>query len=205
MTPVLPFADHGDLGVAVDAVRDVLAAHGVIALPTETFYGLAADPADPVAVDRVFAVKGRPADRALPVVAASLEQLDGLVRLGEPWRSRLGASWPAPLTAVLPILAPLPFAVATLAVRIPSHPLLLELLARVGPLTATSANVTGQASLTTTEEVLRALSTGLALVLDGGTTTGGLPSTLIDVAGPAPKLLRSGAFRVPVGWDVRPA
>lgn len=203
MTPTLPFAVAADLPAAVAAVRAALAENGVVALPTETFYGLAADPTDPVAVDRVFALKGRPADKALPVVAASLAQVEALVRLPEPWRTRLATSWPAPLSAVLPLVRPLPFAEATLAVRIPSHPLLRRLLARVGPLTATSANRAGAPPASAAGAVLAALPEGLALLLDGGVTEGGLPSTLLDCCGDQAKVLRPGAFCPPPEWDVK--
>lgn len=205
MTRVLPFGAAGDLPAAVAAVRDALTSHGVIGLPTETYYGLGARPQDPEGVERIFDVKGRPVDRALPVVAASLAQVEALVRLEEPWRSRLAAAWPAPLSAVLPLLAPLPFTASTLAIRIPSHPLLVRLLEHVGPLTATSANRSGEPPLETADAVRATLLGGLALVLDGGRSPGGRPSTLVDLTAPIPKLLRPGVFQPPTEWGVKPA
>jgi len=201
----LPFVAPRDLLPAVEAVRGAIAQHGVIGVPTETFYGLAVDPGDRIAVERIFELKGRPTDRALPVVAASLAQVEALVHLEEPWRSRLAEAWPAPLSAVLPLVAPLPFASATLAVRIPSHPLLVRLLEQVGPLTATSANRSGDPSLETAVAVCSTFPDGLALVLDGGRSAGRLPSTLVDCTGKVPKLLRPGAFQPPAKWGVKPA
>ena len=140
----LPFTAESHLPAAVDGVRAALAGGGIVALPTETFYGLAVRPDDEAAVRRVFALKGRPAERALLVVAASVAQLAPWVRIPSRWRTRLAAAWPAPVTVVLPSASAAAAAgAATLAVRVPAHRLLRELLADVGPLTATSANASG--------------------------------------------------------------
>ena len=198
----LPFADQSDLAAALQAVRNAWGGHGVVALPTETFYGLAVPPDDPAAVDRVFALKGRPAEKALPVVAASLAQLERLVVVPEEWRGRLEAAWPAPLTVVLPSARGLAGVGQTLAVRVPAQPLLRRLLASVGPLTATSANRSGGPPLARVEDVARVLGDGLALLLDGGDAPGGLPSTVLDITRGAPRILRQGAFQPPREWGV---
>jgi L-threonylcarbamoyladenylate synthase len=178
--------------------------HGVVALPTETFYGLAVPPDDPVAVARVFTLKGRPAEKALPVVAASLAQLGPLAVFPEAWRRRLEAAWPAPLTVVLP--SGTGFAGGgNVAVRVPAHRLLRALLASVGPLTATSANRSGGPPLSRPQDVARLLGAGLALLLDGGEAPGGLPSTVVDLSGELPRLLRQGAWQVPSEWGVKGA
>ncbi|MGZ6140453.1 MAG: L-threonylcarbamoyladenylate synthase [Myxococcaceae bacterium] len=199
----LPFSIEADLPAAVVAVREAVAAHGVVAVPTETFYGLSVAPSDGVSVARIFALKGRSARKALPVAGASLAQLSGLVRVPERWRERLEAAWPAPVTVVLPTVVPLPAGCATLAVRVPDHPLLCALLEAVGPLTVTSANPSGGAPLARAEEVASALGHDLALLLDGGDTPGGVPSTLVDLTGEHPRLLRQGAWTPPPGWGVR--
>jgi L-threonylcarbamoyladenylate synthase len=199
----LPFSVEADLPAAVVAVREAVAAHGVVAVPTETFYGLSVAPSDGVSVARIFALKGRSARKALPVAGASLAQLSGLVRVPERWRERLEAAWPAPVTVVLPTVVPLPAGYATLAVRVPDHPLLCALLEAVGPLTVTSANPSGGAPLARAEEVASALGHDLALLLDGGDTPGGVPSTLVDLTGEHPRLLRQGAWTPPPGWGVR--
>jgi L-threonylcarbamoyladenylate synthase len=200
----LPFADERDLSAALEAVLKARQRHGVVAVPTETFYGLAVPPDDPVAVARLFTLKGRPAEKALPVVAASLAQLGPLVVFPEAWRGRLGAAWPAPLTVVLPSGTGLAGG-GNVAVRVPAHRLLRALLASVGPLTATSANRSGGPPLSRPQDVARLLGAGLALLLDGGEAPGGLPSTVVDLSGELPRLLRQGAWQVPSEWGVKGA
>jgi L-threonylcarbamoyladenylate synthase len=160
-------------------------------------------PSDGDAVARIFALKGRSAQKALPVAGASLAQLSGLVRVPERWRERLEAAWPAPVTVVLPTVVPLPSGGATLAVRVPDHALLRALLEAVGPLTVTSANPSGAAPLARAGEVASALGPDLALLLDGGDTPGGVPSTLVDLTGEHPRLLRQGSWTPPPGWGVK--
>lgn len=196
----LPFSVPAHLPAAVAAVREAVAAHGVVALPTETFYGLAVDPADAEAVARVFALKDRDFGKALLVVAASLDQVDRLVTLDAARRAALAAAWPAPLTVVLPLRRPLAAAAGSLAVRIPDHALLRSLLARVGPLTATSANRSGAPPSVAAEAVAAALGDEIALLLDGGETPGGRPSTLVDWTGERPMVIRPGAWPLPPSW-----
>ncbi len=200
----LPFADERDFPAALGAVLNARQGHGVVALPTETFYGLAVPPDDPVAVARVFTLKGRPGEKALPIVAASLAQLDPLVVFPEAWRARLQTAWPAPLTVVLPARTGLAGA-GSVGVRVPAHPLLRALLASVGPLTATSANRSGGPPLSRPRDVARLLGDGLALLLDGGEAPGGLPSTVVDLSGAVPRLLRQGVWQVPSEWGVTEA
>jgi L-threonylcarbamoyladenylate synthase len=201
----LPFTAPEHLDVAVAAVRDTLANHGVLALPTETFYGLAVAPDDPVAVRRLYALKGRPEAKALPVIGASLAQLEPLVIVPEGWGGRLGAAWPAAFTAILEARMALAAAGRTVAVRVPDHVLLRALLASVGPLTATSANRSGSGPLTRADEVADALGAGLSLLLDGGETPGDVPSTLVDLTSGQPRLVRRGRWQPPFEWDVKEA
>ncbi len=196
----LPFSTPAHLAAAVAAVRETVAAHGIVALPTETFYGLAVDPADPEAVARVFALKGRDSGRALLVVAATLEQVESLVALDASQRAALAAAWPAPLTVVLRLRRRLAAAAGSLAVRIPGHALLRSLLARVGPLTATSANRSGSPPSASADMVTADLGDGIALLLDGGATPGGAPSTVLDWTADRPLVLRPGAWPLPPGW-----
>ncbi len=199
----LPFREPADLPAAVAAVAEAATRHAVVAIPTETFYGLAVVPQDAVAVDRLFAAKGRPAEKALPVVAADLEQVRSLVVLPPPVAELLSTVWPAPLTAVLPRRAAVAWPGETLAVRIPAHRLLRLLLARLGPLTATSANVSGTPPPTLPEQVEAALGERVELLLDGGAVPGGAPSTIVDFAVSPPRLLRQGKFQVPPAWGVK--
>lgn len=195
---VLPFRDPADLEEAAAAAGRVRAAGGVILIPTETFYGLAADPLNATGVARVYALKDRPAGMPLPVLCADWQQVLAAVDVPERYRVRLSRTWPGPLTAVLAARRP-PAAAAgatTLAVRVPGHPMLRALLYRIGPLTGTSANRHGRAPATTPDEASGALAGAPDLVLDGGVTAGGSPSTLVDLSGAEPRVLRPG----PVTW-----
>jgi L-threonylcarbamoyladenylate synthase len=199
-------------GDPVEPLAAWIARGGVLAIPTESSYGLAVDPGNPEAVARVYRVKGRDAGKPLPVVAAGVEQL---ARLGvdpedpevAPALAVLARLWPAPLTAVLPLTLPrtrpLPAAAggATVAVRVPAHEGLRRLLAALGmPLTATSANPAGGAPVLDPEAAAALLAGEDAAVVDGGRLPGGPPSTLVawrpgpGAAGGHFEVLRAGAF-----------
>lgn len=172
---------------ALDRAADIIRGGGVVAIPTETFYGLAADATHDAAVARIFAIKGRPATMALPLVGASLEQVSATLGPFDERTDRAARLfWPGPLSLVVN---------ETVAVRVPDHAFVRALCARVGTLlTATSANKTGEPAATDAATVERTLGGLVDLVIDGGTTPGGLPSTIADVRGPAPRLIRDGAF-----------
>ena len=199
----LSFRQRSDLPLATAAVREALRRHGVVALPTETFYGLAVDPHDSQAVARVFSIKGRETGKALQVLGASVAALEELVVIREGQRALLEGEWPAPLTVVLPARQPMAGCSASLAVRVPAHPLLRALLARVGALTATSANRSGAPPLASAEGVMAALGGELELLLDGGTTPGGAPSTVLEWTSERPRLLRQGVWDAPPSWGVK--
>lgn len=201
---VLPFRTERDLQEALPRVQQVLNQSQVVAIPTETFYGLAVRPEDPRAVARLFALKGREAAKVFPLVGASLEQLEDLVVIPAAWRARLREIWPAPLSVVVAARRQVPACGSTAAVRVPALPLLRQLLAVTGPLTATSANLAGKPPAQTVEE-LAPVAQGVELALDGGATPGRLPSTLVDLTATPPCLLRPGAFPVPEQWFVREA
>jgi L-threonylcarbamoyladenylate synthase len=200
----LPFLEDAEAAAAGRAVAEVVAGGGLVLLPTETFYGLAANPLDRGAVSRVLAAKGRPPELALPVLCSDWQQLEALVEVPPAHRLRLSRIWPAGLTVVLPCRVPLPAAPGgTLAVRIPGHALLRAVLYRSGPLTGTSANRHGRPPCVDPDEALASLIAEPELVLDGGTTPGGAPSTLVDLCGAEPRVLREGALRwdEPFPWD----
>jgi len=201
----LPFRSPADLPAAVAAAREVLSGHGVIAAPTETFYGLSVDPADAQAVARLVALKGRDADKRLLVIGASLEQVGELVEMTPEIRRWLGGVWPAPLSVVLPARRRLAAVGPTLAVRVPGHELLRALLEQTGPLTSSSANRSGAPPPTRADEVAGAFGDRLDLLLDGGATPGGLPSTLIDATGNELRVVREGAWPTPPDGVVKPA
>jgi L-threonylcarbamoyladenylate synthase len=185
------------------SLRDFLARGGVAAVPTETFYALAADPTSECGVSRIFEIKGRDDGKPLLVLFSSREQLQALGISAPPdLLDRLFRLWPAPLTAVLPLRAPIAASrgLATLGVRMPGARGVRELLGAVGPLTGTSANRSGEPPMADPDELARGLGAHLDLLVDDGTTPGGAPSTIVDATVEPPRVLRSGAFT----WTGRP-
>lgn len=190
----LPFVEPGDVAEAVQAGSALIVQGGVLLLPTESFYGLGADPTSETGVARIFSMKERPAELGLPVLCADWKQLETLVVVPETFRVRLARLWPAALTVVLPTVGEVPAARSgTLAVRIPGHAEVRALLYRLGPLTATSANRHGDPPFTTVDGALASLAEPPDLVLDAGATAGGTVSTLVDLSRGEPKILRPGA------------
>lgn len=176
----------------------VLKRGGLVAFPTETVYGMGAVAFDDRAVARIFGAKGRPADNPLIVHLSSLDMLQNVAQeVPDAARALMDAFWPGPLTLVLRRSSRLPSIVSagleTVAVRVPAHPVALELIRRTGqPIAAPSANRSGRPSPTTAEHVLRDLGEAVDLILDGGATEVGLESTVVDVTRPVPMLLRPG-------------
>jgi L-threonylcarbamoyladenylate synthase len=199
----LPFSDHEHVLEAARAASEVVSAGGVVLLPTETFYGLGVAVQDVAAVARVFEMKQRPREVALPVLCADWDQLGLLVEVPDQHRARLSRIWPAALTAVLPCRGKTAVAQGgVLAVRIPRHAMLRAMLYRVGPLTGTSANRHGDPPCVVPEEALRSLAAPPDLVLDAGETPGGPPSTVVDLSSDEARVLRPGAvsWETPAGW-----
>ena len=170
---------------------------GVIAFPTDTVYGLGASVWQPAAIAGLYAVKGRPDGKALPVLLADPDDWR-LVAAALPETARLlmAAFWPGGLTMVLPRRPEVPDIVGplapTVAMRVPAHGALRRVLARTGPLASSSANRSGQPPLESALAVSDALGAGLALVLDGGAVLPGLPSTVVDLTAAHPVILRHG-------------
>lgn len=176
---------------------ELLGNGGVAAVPTESFYALAVDPWNETGVRRVFETKGRDAVKALPVLFAAREQLEGLgVIASAAELDKYFQFWPAPLTVVLPVRSPLPASrgLSSLAVRLPAEPRLRLLLASVGPLTGTSANRSGSSALDDPDAVETTFRRDVDLLVDGGKTPGGRPSTIVDATRDPPVLIRDGAF-----------
>ena len=190
----------GDLVTSAGEIsrfREILSRGGVAAVPTETYYALAADPRSEAGVNRVFEIKRR--DDGKPLLAMFSDR-GQLAALGVDTKSevldRFFAIWPAPLTVVLPIREPIAASRggSGLGVRVPDTPDVRALLSLVGPLTGTSANRSGEPSLASPDEVERELGADLDVLVDGGTTPGGTPSTLVDATVDPPRVLRAGAF-----------
>jgi L-threonylcarbamoyladenylate synthase len=184
----------------------------VIGIPTDTFYGLAADPFNLAAVDEIYRVKGRPETRALPILVNCLEQAVQLIRdreeefsgMGTPPRTfiRLAEKfWPGALTLVLEASHRLPLKVTAgtgrVALRWPRSEVVSQLIDEFeGPITGTSANVSGFPSCASADQVMKQLGGRLPLVLDGGDTGASLPSTIMGLQGEQWKVLREGAIPV---------
>ena len=189
-------------GDPVEPLRELLRRGGVLAIPTESSYGLGADPRNRKGVEAIYRIKGREPRKPLPVVVADLEQLAGLgidpdLSILKP----LSACWPGPLTAVLSISRPgdIPAAAGepALAVRIPGHEGLRGLLAAIGHgLTATSANLSGEEPVLDPKGAADLLEGEDAVVVDGGILPGGPPSTLVAIEEAGPVVLRTGRFPV---------
>jgi L-threonylcarbamoyladenylate synthase len=176
---------------------------GLVALPTDTLYGLAADPFRADAVARIFTVKGRDAGRGIPLIAADREQIANHLGVLPPIGERLADRfWPGPLTML--ILAPRALAPAVtggtgrVGVRVPAHDIARAICQGVSrPITATSANRSGEPAAATADQVERSLGDDVDVLIDAGAAPGGQPSTIVDVTGAAPLLVRAGA----VSWD----
>jgi L-threonylcarbamoyladenylate synthase len=195
---VVPIAlDWPDPAVLAHAA-ELLRAGELVAFPTETVYGLGANALDPSAVAKIYEAKGRPAYNPLIVHVADIESAKRLVSRWPDIATRLASRWwPGPLTLVLPKAPDIPEVVTaglpTVAIRIPSHPVALALLrATALPLAAPSANRSGEVSPTTAQHVARSLGGRVPLILDAGPTTVGIESTVVDLSGPVPLLLRPG-------------
>jgi L-threonylcarbamoyladenylate synthase len=181
-----------------DQVRRVLGASGLIALPTESFYGLAVAPFDEQALAKLWQVKGRSEGKPILVLIGDGSQLRPFVRSIPPAATALmSAFWPGPLTIVFPAAVGLSDTVTagtrSVGIRLSAWPPLHDLLRRVGPVTGTSANREGMLPPTTAEEVRHRLGDTLDLIVDAGPTPGGRPSTVIDVQGPI-RIIRDGAI-----------
>lgn len=177
-----------------------LRAGGVLAIPTDTIYGLAADARNAAAVERIFAIKGRAEGKPLPVLVGGLEQARAMATQVPPAFAGLAAAfWPGPLTLALPVSLDWPMALraggASLAVRWPRSAIAQALVAACGgPLTATSANRSGEPACLAAAEVEAQLGTRLEVIVDGGPAASDRPSTLLDLTGATPRLVREGAI-----------
>lgn len=184
----------------IEAVAQIISAGGIVAIPTETVYGLAANALDGAAVSKLFKAKGRPQDNPLIVHISCLEELYPLVKEVPPAAVMLAeAFWPGPLTIVLPKTGLIPNEVSagldTVAVRIPSHPIARAIIKAAGvPLAAPSANISGSPSPTAAQHVIDDLDGLIDAVVDGGECTVGVESTVISLANKTPRILRPGGI-----------
>jgi L-threonylcarbamoyladenylate synthase len=186
---------------ALRTAADTLRAGGVVALPTETFYGLAVAALDAGSVRRIFDLKGRPDSKPLLVLVDSVAMTEMVAHVTPSARDLMMRYWPGALTLVMPARATVPSVVTagtgTLGVRLSSHPVARGLVELLGePVTAPSANPNGLAPPTTAAGVLDHFPEGVDLILDGGPTRGGEPSTVLDLTVDPPRVVRQGAVVV---------
>ena len=169
---------------------------GIVAFPTDTVYGLGALAFDNAAIESIYSAKKRPIEKAIPILIGDMDDIDKVAENIPDMALRFATRfWPGPLTCVLPKKPTLPPAISatpTVAVRIPKHQGAIALFKIAGPMAVTSANISGQPSPSTAEEVYNQLNGRIPLILDGGKTPGGVPSTLVDCTGNQPKILREG-------------
>ncbi len=191
---------------AIPRALVVLQSDGLVAFPTDTVYGVGALAFHAAAVRSIYTAKQRPVEKAIPVLIADPGDLERVTLDVPPAASILASRfWPGALTLVVPKHPDLPRVVSdgpAVAVRIPDHPVARLLLRSAGPLAVTSANISGQPSPCTAQEVLTQLSGRIAFVLDGGATQGGVPSTVVDCMGVEPRILREGPIP---GREIRAA
>ena len=192
VTLLLPASDPASLAQALT----ILQQGGLVAFPTDTVYGLAAPAFSAAGIERLFQAKDRDTTRAIAVLIGAADQLDLVAASVSQVALRLALRfWPGPLTLVVPRhpalpdnLSPLP----TVGVRMPAHDVALALLRQSGPLATTSANLSGGPNPSTAQDVMAQLAGRVDLVLDGGPTPGGVPSTVVDCTAPGLRLLREG-------------
>lgn len=191
-TITLPISDPN----AMVRALEILTGGGLVAFPTDTVYGLGALAYDANAVGEIYIAKGRGLEKAIPILIGDFEQIErvsvGTSRLIHRLAEKF---WPGPLTMIVPRNPNIPDAVTsfpTVGVRIPDFEATRELLRLTGPLAVTSANISGQGSPSTAMGVEAQLGGRIPLILDGGVTPGGTPSTLVDCTENVPKIIREG-------------
>jgi tRNA threonylcarbamoyl adenosine modification protein (Sua5/YciO/YrdC/YwlC family) len=198
--PALVF-DCSDPAVRENALATAaehVGAGDLIVLPTDTVYGIGADAFNGDAVNDLLAAKGRGRDMPVPVLVGSWSTIDGLVNVvTSPTRKLIEAFWPGGLTLVVehaPSLAwDLGDSRGTVAIRMPLHPVAIELLELTGPMAVSSANKTGRPPAANAADAIAQLGDDVAVILDGGPSAEGIASTIVDVTGPVPTVLRAGA------------
>ena len=196
LAQVLPIGDPSAISQADNLIRS----GEVIAFPTDTVYGIGASAFQREAIEKIYQIKDRSHLKAIPILVADPADLQRITPPLSPTARRLvNRFWPGALTLVLPILPSLPRILSptpTIGVRIPDHTTVRELLRVVGPLAATSANLSGDNPALNADQVEANLGSRIQLILDGGKVPGGIPSTVVDCSGDQPVLLREG----PLSW-----
>ena len=196
MALVLPWpADAKGQGrVAREAAR-VLTRGGLVVFPTDTVYGLGADPSNPDAIRRIYRVKGRPDEKAIVWLVESIDVVDNTCHVDRAARKLARRFWPGPLTLILARVQPAEGGPLTLGIRVPAHTAALSVIRAVGGAVATtSANRSGEPSARTAAEVADHIGQEVDLIIDGGASPVGVESTVLDLTVEPPRILRPGAL-----------
>lgn len=181
---------------AIEQAHKILLAGGLVAFPTDTVYGVGSLAFDGKAVESIYVAKNRPIEKAIPILLGDADDMEKVGTDIPDIAYRLASCfWPGPLTVLIPKKPTLPESVSatfTVGVRVPDHAVARALLRTAGPMAVTSANISGQPSPTNADEVYAQLKDRIPLILDGGKTPGGVPSTLVDCIGNDIQILREG-------------
>lgn len=201
MTRSFDCADPESRAAGLTAAREAVAAGQLVVLPTDTVYGVGADAFTPAAVQALLLAKGRGRDMPVPVLIGSQRTLDGIAaRVSDQARELVEAFWPGGLTIVChqqpSLMWDLGDSQKTVAVRMPLHPVALDLLKVTGPLAVSSANRTGRPPADSVEDALEQLGKSVAVYLDAGKTADAVPSTIVDVTSDRVRVLRVGSVSV---------
>lgn len=201
MSRVFNCADAAEREVGIEEAAAAIRSGELVVLPTDTVYGVAADAFLPAAIDALLAAKGRDRSMPVPVLVSSPAMLDALVdKMPETATALSQEFWPGALTLVVRHTAHLVWDLGdsrgTVAVRMPADELAQDLISRTGPLAVSSANRTGHDAATTAMDARLQLGAAVAVYLDGGSSGGSVASTIIDVTGERPRLLRAGALEL---------
>jgi L-threonylcarbamoyladenylate synthase len=182
--------------VNIQHAVDILNHGGMVAFPTDTVYGLATLPFEEEIVERLYIAKGRNVERAIAILLGDITQVRSVAKELNEAATRLAQRyWPGPLTLIVPRLLTVPDVLTQtmgIGIRIPDHPVALDLLRLAGPLAVTSANLSGEENTTTAQQVYEQLKGRIHLILDGGPAPGGVPSTVVDCTGDKIEILRPG-------------
>jgi L-threonylcarbamoyladenylate synthase len=195
---LIKIATNKDLGPAITKAANLINSGGIVAIPTESFYGLSVDPTDVKAIHRLFDLKKRRGDQPILILIPCVEQLDGYAsHVPDIARRLMNQFWPGGLTLIFEMKPKLPRELTAgtgkIGVRLSSHPIATALAQAVGaPITGTSANISGQAACSSAQEVLQHLGDKVDLILDGGKTAGAKGSTVLDVTMDPPVVVREG-------------
>lgn len=191
-TQLLSSTDPQTIPLAIDILRR----GGLVAFPTDTIYGVGSLAFDQAAIESIYVAKDRPLEKAIPILIGDVDDLEKVAVDIPPLARRLADRfWPGPLTIILPkhhSLPPAVSATSTVGVRIPDHPVTRALLRAAGPMAVTSANLSGRESPRSAGDVMSQLQGRIPLVVDGGETPGGVASTVVDVTGAEPVIVRAG-------------